>query len=180
MSTASLLKARDRIRMFARLAVEGFGGRFDTALSHSHPSWEGIQLMSTSRVTATVRIASIALFAGLIGAPTHASTSFSSIFSFDTPDGNISSALVQGADGNFYGTASTGGPSSGYGSVFKIASDGTRTLLHVFTGSDGSQPDGTLAFGSDGALYGTTTYGGSSNHGTVYKITTDGAFTSLY
>jgi uncharacterized repeat protein (TIGR03803 family) len=86
-------------------------------------------------------------------------------------------ALVQGSDGNFYGTTSEGGPyGSGYGTVFKISSNGALTTLYSFTGgNDGAYPSG-LAQGSDGNFYGTTPGG----YGTVFKISTHGALTTLY
>lgn len=81
-------------------------------------------------------------------------------------------ALARGTDGNFYGTATSGGAGGG-GTIFKMTADGTQTTLHDFgdgsTANDGAQPQG-LSFGSDGALYGTTYTGGSSNKGTVFKF----------
>ena len=48
--------------------------------------------------------------------------------------------LVQGHDGNFYGTTSDIG-SVGQGTVYKLTSSGTFTVLHSFTGlSDGGVP----------------------------------------
>jgi uncharacterized repeat protein (TIGR03803 family) len=87
------------------------------------------------------------------------------------------SALVQGMDGAFYGTASEGGYSQD-GTVFKLNPDGTGdTLLHGFgflAGGDGQNPIGLLQ-GTDGALYGVTQFGGNSSRGTVFKIDTNGA-----
>ncbi len=53
---------------------------------------------------------------------------------------------------------------SGDGTIFKLAPDGTYTILHTFTGgdTDGSEPWGGLTRGSDGNYYGTTTRGGSA------------------
>ncbi len=85
-----------------------------------------------------------------------------------------------------YGTASRGG-SSGYGTVFKINTDGTGfTTLHSFTGfpngtnSDGAYPVAELIL-SDDTLYWTANRGGSSGNGTVFRVNTDGAgFTNLH
>jgi len=90
-------------------------------------------------------------------------------------------ALVQGGDGNLYGTTSGGG-SNGLGAVFKITAAGTETLLHSFAGSpnDGASPEAAMVQGSDGNLYGTTYSGGSQNNGTVFRITPAGAETVLY
>ena len=66
--------------------------------------------------------------------------------------------LVQGTDGNFYGTASSGGGKNGYGTVFQITSAGGFTTLHVFTnsgsGKNGTYPAGGLVQGADGQFYG--------------------------
>ena len=49
-------------------------------------------------------------------------------------------ALVQGADGDFYGTASYGGADNGQGTIFKITPQGVLTILHTFVGTDGEEP----------------------------------------
>ena len=61
-------------------------------------------------------------------------------------------ALVQGIDGNFYGTTSAGGLSSSTaGTVFTFTPQGTLTTLttlYRFSGtSDGAQPRGALVQG---------------------------------
>jgi uncharacterized repeat protein (TIGR03803 family) len=99
--------------------------------------------------------------------------------------GGIPSGLVQGADGNFYGTTHLGatyGPNAGgYGTVFKMSTNGALTSLYAFIGTkDGAFPGGGLVQGSDGNLYGTTENGGTVGDGTVFKISTNGALTSLY
>ncbi len=93
--------------------------------------------------------------------------------------------LVQGADGNFYGTASAGGYHSVNGDVFKITPGGTLTVLHTFQGTDGEAPMAGLVLANDGNFYGTTQYGGagctgSGGCGTVFKITPDGTLTTLH
>jgi uncharacterized repeat protein (TIGR03803 family) len=88
--------------------------------------------------------------------------------------------LVQGSDGNLYGTTSAGGPGPG-GTVFKITLTGTLTVLHYFTGADdGATPIGGLCRGSDNNFYGTTTSGGSGGMGTIFKVTPSGTFTVLH
>ena len=91
------------------------------------------------------------------------------------------SNLIQGSDGNFYGTTTAGGAGS-YGTVFQISPTGTYTVLHSFSNaaSDGNQPHSGLVEGTDGNFYGTTFQGGAYGLGTVYKITSSGAFTLLY
>jgi uncharacterized repeat protein (TIGR03803 family) len=88
---------------------------------------------------------------------------------------------VQGNDGAFYGVTYQGGASN-IGSIFKINSAGTFTLLHSFTGypSDGNHPRSGLLLGSDGNFYGTTLSGGKANSGVIYKVTPAGQVTILY
>ncbi|MBI4324289.1 MAG: immunoglobulin domain-containing protein [Chloroflexi bacterium] len=75
--------------------------------------------------------------------------------------------------GTTFGTAQMGNI-SGYGTVFKVNTDGTGyTVLKSFTGSEGLQPRAGLVL-SGGTLYGTTQYGGSSGYGTVFKMNTNG------
>ena len=98
--------------------------------------------------------------------------------------------LVQATDGNFYGTTNYGGTSNNCGTfacgtVFKITTGGTETILHSFCTQsgcpDGSSPQAGLVQGSDGNLYGATFYNGVANgSGTVFKITTSGTLTTLH
>ena len=92
-----------------------------------------------------------------------------------------SSALIRDAQGNLYGTTAGGG-TSGVGTVFKLAPDGTESILYSFKGgSDGNWPVG-LTHGNDGNFYGATRFGGGSNegNGTVFRLTPDGTETVLY
>jgi len=102
-------------------------------------------------------------------------------------DGNGSYAgLIQGTDGNFYGTSGAYG--SNLGTVFKLTSGGKLTTLHTFNGADGSLPGGVLLQATDGNFYGTTPLGGASSAcggvflgcGTIFKITSGGTFTVLH
>ncbi|HWY54631.1 MAG TPA: choice-of-anchor tandem repeat GloVer-containing protein [Terriglobales bacterium] len=94
--------------------------------------------------------------------------------------------LVQGSDGNFYGTTSAGGDANGDGVIFKITPLGKLTVLHALDGSvDGKQPSAGLVQVTDGkgntvAFYGATTAGGSKGFGTLYKVSLSGAFTRIY
>ncbi|MBL9117860.1 MAG: hypothetical protein JNJ83_22820 [Verrucomicrobiaceae bacterium] len=100
---------------------------------------------------------------------------------FENPNGvGPNDGLVEGADGNFYGTTVNGGV-SGWGVVFKVTSGGTHTVLRSFTDvSAGAYPQAGLVQGSDGSFYGTTQQGGTSIYGTVFKITADGTHTVLH
>jgi len=92
------------------------------------------------------------------------------------PNANPFDALVQGTDGNLYGT--TDAP--WWSTVFKITPAGKLITLHKFDGTDGSGPYAGLVLATDDSFYGTTTYGGANNSGTVFKITPKGTLTTLY
>src|ERR1035437_6588409 len=109
----------------------------------------------------------------------------------DCPDGSFPiGGLVEGADGDFYGTTRAGGnltcnATDGCGTVFKFTPSGTLTVLHSFNGSDGEFPQGGLVQATDGNFYGTTYSGGASTNctygcGTVFKITSAGTLNALH
>jgi uncharacterized repeat protein (TIGR03803 family) len=104
--------------------------------------------------------------------------------SFDQADGfEPSSPLIQATDGNFYGTTPEGGANyPGFGTVFKVTPTGTLTVLHSFDGTDGEKSFAGLVQGTDGNLYGTTSFGGGNANysGTVFKITLSGTLTTLH
>ncbi len=87
--------------------------------------------------------------------------------------------MIQGTDGNFYGTTFGGGASPVNGTVFKITPGGVLTTLHSFAGTDGANPYGALVQATNGSFYGTTLAGGGGN-GTLFKITPGGTLTTLY
>lgn len=98
-------------------------------------------------------------------------------------------ALVADKGGNLYGTTAYGGNegcSNGCGTVFKIAPDGSETVLHAFDGSDGEYPQAGLIADKKGNLYGTTYLGGITSYcfnlgcGTIFKVSYDGTETVLY
>jgi len=98
--------------------------------------------------------------------------------------------LVFDQKGNLYGTTANGGGSgcwgSGCGTVFKLAPDGTETVLYRFAGGvDGYSPMAGLVLDKRGNLYGTTELGGGlgcggSGCGTVFEVTPTGTETVLY
>jgi uncharacterized repeat protein (TIGR03803 family) len=105
------------------------------------------------------------------------------LHSFGATDSDAASpqaALVQGPNGNFYGTSELGG--SGFsGTIFEMTPSGTETALYSFSGgNDGGLPNTALALGSDGNFYGTTSGAGVNYNGTLFKITPAGAFSSVY
>jgi uncharacterized repeat protein (TIGR03803 family) len=95
------------------------------------------------------------------------------IYNFDgsTHGGHPSGGpLVQGSDGNFYGTANCCG-SIGGGVIFKITAAGQFTVLHNINGTtDGSNPVAGLVQATDGNFYGTTIFGGAKSDGTIFRI----------
>ena len=122
----------------------------------------------------------------------------SQIYSFcsqpNCADGRSPGApLTLGADGNLYGTTSSGGAYGG-GTAFRITPSGNFTTLYSFcnfgNGScpDGSSPSSGVIQATDGNLYGTATLGGNVNLGlcfgtgcgTAFQINGDNQLTNLY
>ena len=83
------------------------------------------------------------------------------------------------AQGNLYGTAVTGGGGScegGCGVVYKLSNSGgtwTQTVIHTFTGSDGSGPGSPVAVDKNGDVFGTTPTGGANGVGVVFQLRED-------
>lgn len=112
-----------------------------------------------------------------------AAGAFKTLYSFcsqaSCADGTMPNQLMQGSDGNLYGTTYGGGAHK-EGAIFAITPAGKMTTLHSFSGGDGRNPDAGLMQGEDGEFYGTTFAGGAHKEGTVFKITAGGNLTSLY
>ena len=86
------------------------------------------------------------------------------------------SALLEAADGNFYGTTTDGG-TFGVGTFFRMDASGTLTNLYSFQGLGG--PAAPLIQGADGFFYGTT-YLGTGGKGSVIRLDTLGNFATLH
>src|SRR6185369_6562219 len=85
-------------------------------------------------------------------------------------------SVLEGGDGTLYGMTTEGGAYE-FGAVFKLNKAGSGyTILHNFDPDtdDGINPFGGLIEGSDGAMYGATSYGGGADLGTIFKINSDG------
>jgi uncharacterized repeat protein (TIGR03803 family) len=143
-------------------------------------------------------------FVGLAGLAAHGQK-LTTLYTFcaqgtDAPcnDGAAPDAsLIQGSDGNFYGTT-IGGGLYGEGTVFRVTPSGTLTTIYSFCKlggadcTDGAQPQGGVIEGSDGNFYGTTSSGGIPQTydlcnlptpftcGTVFKLTPSGELTTLH
>jgi uncharacterized repeat protein (TIGR03803 family) len=96
---------------------------------------------------------------------------------------NPTATLVQGTNGNLYGTTFYGGPAN-FGTVFKVTTGGTLTTIYNFCSqascADGSNPQGGLLLASDGNFYGVANQGGANGFGTVFRITAAGKLTTLH
>lgn len=94
--------------------------------------------------------------------------------------------VIADAAGDLYGTTEYGGDNgcypNGCGVVFKVAADGTETVLHAFSGggNDGANPYAPVIMDTKGNLYGTTAFGGASNEGTVFALAADGTESILH
>ena len=93
-------------------------------------------------------------------------------------------SLVQGMDGNFYGTTEAGG-ANGLGTIFRMTPGGALTTLHSFDSADGANPWAGLIQTAYGLFYGTTYFGGStgcggSGCGAIFGMTPAGGFATLY
>jgi uncharacterized repeat protein (TIGR03803 family) len=94
-------------------------------------------------------------------------------------NGASPSAVVQDADGNFFGTTSQGGQNT-VGTAFEITPANRYVVLHTFTGSDGIDSSLGLTLANDGNLYGLGTFGGLGDNGTIYQVGRTGLFKLLY
>src|SRR5215467_1646905 len=126
----------------------------------------------------------------------HAQT-FTSLVHFNKTNGAAPAApLIQGPDGNFYGTTSGGGVNNAAcdgqrcGTLFRITPEGTLTTLYRFCSrtncNDGADP-GNIVLGADGNIYGVTATGGINCHelaiigcGTIFRFSPSRKLTTLY
>lgn len=89
-------------------------------------------------------------------------------------------SMVEGTDGNFYGTTYSGG-AYGAGTVFRITPSCDETVLYSFgvNATDGQGPSGRLLQANDGSFYGLTEEGGTAQSGVVFRVTPSGAETVM-
>jgi uncharacterized repeat protein (TIGR03803 family) len=132
--------------------------------------------------TTNLLITVVIMLATVIASP---SATFTTIVNFNGTNGSgpLMTSLVQGKDGNLYGTTTYGGPggADGYGTVFIMTPAGVLTTIYSFGNTpDGANPEAGLILGTDGNFYGTTSEGGANGLGTVFKITPAGKLTILH
>jgi uncharacterized repeat protein (TIGR03803 family) len=134
----------------------------------------------------------IVLTLAVIRTPAAQAQTYSVLYSFKGgADGKFPLAsLVRDSAGNLYGTTICGGASvsnqglcgdtSGYGTIFRLDTTGTETVLHTFTpGAGGVIPQGGLVADPAGNLYGVA-YGGISGKGVAFKLDTTGTETVMH
>jgi uncharacterized repeat protein (TIGR03803 family) len=113
--------------------------------------------------------------------------SLTTLVSFNGTNGQLpSSELVQGADGDLYGTTQNGGQyndsfGSGCGTTFRVTCGGALTTLFSFncTNGAGYWPWCSLSQDADGNFYGMTRGGGNLGYGTIFRMTAAGAVDTL-
>jgi uncharacterized repeat protein (TIGR03803 family) len=132
--------------------------------------------MKSSRFALVALLACVLSLAGVCPAQT-----FTTLVEFENGSYTFSS-LIQGRDGNLYGTGSPGG-AYGYGTVFQLTPAGTLNYIHDFCQqsgcSDGGYSGVPLLLASDGNFYGAAS-GGAFNLGVIFKLTPDGTYTVLH
>jgi uncharacterized repeat protein (TIGR03803 family) len=121
------------------------------------------------------------LAASLLAASPAAGQTLQVLTSFEAPLARPLAPLVQGLDGNFYGTTTLTGTGDGYsGAIFKMSPAGDVTPLHWFLDFECIDCEKRLVQGSDGNFYGTAPYGGAEGKGTAFRISPSGVFTTLH
>lgn len=109
---------------------------------------------------------------------------FTTLVNFNGANGSKPEApVIQGLDGDLYGTTFYGGADTYFGEVFKVSPEGTLTTVYTFCGladcAYGNGPFSNVLQTRNGNLYGTTYDGGASGFGSIFKISAGQVGTDL-
>lgn len=110
------------------------------------------------------------------------------LISFDGTNGATPWRLIEASDRFLYGVTDEGGSNlagnqwgtTGYGTIFKIATNGDFTSLASFNNGDGAFPRTELIEVTNGVFLGVAYQGGSDNYGTIFRYSTNGTLTSFF
>jgi uncharacterized repeat protein (TIGR03803 family) len=169
-------------------------GAFNTIFSLNQDGSEGNFILAPLIQAANGYLYGTAEFGGANGCGTIFTLTTSGtllhVYSFPCgAGGNLPAGpLVQGTDGNLYGTTQWGGNvsssgecDSGCGTIYKV-SHGVVSILYRSSGypNDGGLAIAGLIQGTDGNLYGGTDRGGANDFGTLFQISLSGQYKLLY
>jgi uncharacterized repeat protein (TIGR03803 family) len=172
----------------AETVLYSFGASTSDGLQPNAVLYEdtGGNLYGTTNAGGAYRSGTVFKFADGAESLLHSFSGGSGIAGITDDGASPVSALIQGTDGNFYGTTGAGGAYQS-GTVFRITPAGAETVLYSFFGNygalysdDGAGPVAALVLAGDGNFYGTTSQGGAYGEGTVFKITPSGVETVLH
>jgi uncharacterized repeat protein (TIGR03803 family) len=101
-------------------------------------------------------------------------------FDYNTTGAYPYAGLIQGSDGNFYGTTYEGG-ANGYGTIFKMKPNGAITVLASLDyNTTGGYIYAPLVQGTDGNFYGVAYQGGANGYGTVFRVKPNGNIKAMF
>jgi uncharacterized repeat protein (TIGR03803 family) len=140
------------------------------------PSLRALDCRSLARLSRSLGFATFLTLAAVTAHGQAATPAVSTVVSFSatTPNGGI----VRGPDGAYYGTTTSSSSVTG-GLVYRVTPDGSAVAtLYQMQNNESYAPAAGLLLGSDGLLYGTTTFGAVSvvanTAGTVFRLKPDG------
>jgi uncharacterized repeat protein (TIGR03803 family) len=157
--------------------------RKESFMTNTEHHGNRISRMRQAAASAALAIAAmpiLAIIILIITAPSAHAQTFTTMVNFNGTNGAnpFNMSLIQGPDGNLYGTTFVGGANN-LGTIFMVnpTSTGvqTPTTLYSFAGSSANPPDGAnpaagLVLASNGVFYGTTSAGGANGGGTVFSM----------
>ena len=141
----------------------------------------GLPIVETRRNVVTNYCKKVCALLLISAATTIASSAqtFSTLVTFNGMNGQYPNSLIEGKDGNLWGT--TGFKTCG--TVYKMSPAGAFTTVYSFSCDLQQFPDGpwpgALLQGTDGNFYGRTFFGGTNNNGSIFKLTPSGGYNTL-